>query len=230
MLSNLEFLERYAAPGRIGLAGGTTLVDRVICRAERHVGDGEQWSQWSHAFIFEGRRLDGQHWVIESDLDIHRKHIRLGAQENRLTKYHDESLYTVLGVLDFKLSAEQINLVLREGLELVAAQTRYSLRELLGTVIALRHAPMRQQENVLARDRSLYCSALVRHLYLKAGLDLLPGIDLKHTTPEDLARAAPPHKTYLLERATAHSKLRKLAGRLRRRVRARIRLVKRRSS
>ena len=36
-LSNREFLERYAQPGRLGLSGGVTLIDKAICRAERHL-------------------------------------------------------------------------------------------------------------------------------------------------------------------------------------------------
>ncbi len=36
-LTNREFLERYAQPGRVGLSGGVTLVDKMICRAERHL-------------------------------------------------------------------------------------------------------------------------------------------------------------------------------------------------
>ena len=50
-ISNAEFFAKHAAPGRIGLTGGATLVDRAIRRAERHVCDGK-WSNWSHAFIF----------------------------------------------------------------------------------------------------------------------------------------------------------------------------------
>src|SRR5678810_1308706 len=72
-LSNREFLERYAGPGRIGLSGGTTLVDQAICRAQRHLDDEENWGLWSHAFFFQGRRADGHHWVIESDLQIQSK-------------------------------------------------------------------------------------------------------------------------------------------------------------
>jgi hypothetical protein len=77
-ISNQEFLQHYAKPGCVGLSGGQTLIDKAICRAERHLDDREKWSSWSHAFIFQGMRLDGHHWVIESDLQIHRKHIQLG--------------------------------------------------------------------------------------------------------------------------------------------------------
>ncbi len=227
-LSNREFLERYARAGRIGVSGGVTLVDKTICRAERHLDQRAQWGAWSHAFVFEGRRLDSHHWVIESDLQFHRKHIQLGAQENRISKYYDEALYTSLAVLDFGLRAGQIACLVREGLDLVANRARYSLRELFGTLIALHRPELRSRQNLLARESSMYCSALVRHLYRKAGLDLTPGLDLKNTTPEDIARAALPHVTYLLQREVAPSKFAALKSRLRQRVGARIRRLQRR--
>jgi hypothetical protein len=166
--------------------------------------------------------------VIESDLQIHRKHIQLGVQENRVAKYYDEKFYTSLAVLDFGLAEAQITCLLREGLELVANRARYSLRELFGTLIALHRPDLRSRQNLLARESSLYCSALVKHLFRQAGLDLAPGVDLKNTTPEDIARTAFPHVTYLLQRQAAPSKLKELKTRLRRRVGARIRQMKRR--
>ena len=205
-MSNREFLERYAAPGRIGLSGGLTLVDKVICRAERHLDRQEKWSAWSHAFLFQGQRADGQHWILESDLDIHRKHVRFGVQENRISKYFDEKLYTTLAVLDFSLAEAQIAVMLREGLELVANRARYSFRELAGTLLALRRPQLRGQNNLLARERSLYCSAFVQFLFRKMGLDLAPGVDCKNTTPEDIARTALPHTRYVLERALPRGK------------------------
>src|SRR2546421_12750858 len=142
-LSNRQFLERYAGPGRLGLSGGLTLIDKAICRAQRHLDADENWGSWSHAFIFQGERADGHHWVIESDLQIHRKHIQFGAQENRISKYFDEKLYTTLAVLDFGLNGPQAGALVREGLELIANRRRYSLRELVGTLIALRHTELR---------------------------------------------------------------------------------------
>jgi hypothetical protein len=227
-LSNREFLELYARPGRIGLSGGITLIDKAICRAERHLDDRQRWGCWSHAFLFQGQRPDGHHWVIESDLQIHRKHIQLGVQENRVSKYFDEEFYTCLAVLDFGLAETQIASLLREGLELVATRARYSLRELFGTLIALHRPELRSRQNLLARESSMYCSALVQHLFRQTGLDLAPGLDLKNTTPEDLARTAVPHVTYLLQRQVVQSKLTELKTRLRRRVGARIRQMKRR--
>lgn len=221
-LSNREFLERHARSGRIGLSGGITLVDKAICRAERHVHGKQKWGAWSHAFLFQGERHDGHHWIIESDIQFHRKHISLGVQENRVSKYYDEKLYTTLAVLDFGLSEAQTNCLLREGLELVATRARYSLRELIGTLIALRRPELRGRDNLLARERSMYCSAFVQHLFRKAGLDLAPGVDGKNTTPEDIAQTTVPHVTFLLPRDQAESKLDALKSQLRRKIRSRL--------
>jgi hypothetical protein len=199
-VSNQEFLDLYVAPGRVGLSGGISLIDRAICRAQRHLDEEETWGSWSHAFLFQGTRVDGFQWVIESDLQFHRKHIQLGVQENRVTKYFDEKLYANLAVLDFGLSEGQVSAVLREALDLVANRARYSLRELLGTLIALRRPELRGRNNVLARQKSMYCSAFVQHLFRLCGLDLAPGVALKNTTPEHIARTTVPHTTYLLQR------------------------------
>lgn len=199
-LSNAEFFERHAAPGRIGLYGGPELINRMINRAQRHLDDSRAWSRWSHAFIFQGRRPDGHHWVIESDLDIHRKHIRLGVQENRVTKYHDDAKTTALAVLDFGLTPAQVERLLAAALEQVAQKTCYSLRELAGTVWALRHPEWRPRENLLARDQAFFCSAFVRHVFAEAGVDLVAGISKKNTAPEHLARTEVPHTKWLLVR------------------------------
>jgi hypothetical protein len=222
-LSNREFLERYARTGRIGLSGGITLVDKAICRAERHVHGKKKWGAWSHAFLFQGERHDGHHWVIESDLQFHRKHISLGVQENRVSKYFDEKLYTTLAVLDFTLNQAQTSCLLREGLDLVATRARYSLRELLGTLIALRYPQLRGRDNILARERSMYCSAFVQHLFRKAGVDLAPGLIAKNTTPEDIAETSLPHVTYLLLREPAESEVGILNSGIRRRIRSHLR-------
>ena len=223
-LSNEEFLGRYAKAGCIGLSGGLTLIDKAICRAERHLNEKERWGLWSHAFVFQGVRADGHHWVLESDLQVHHKHIQLGVQENRISKYHDEKLYTNLAILDFGLSDEHVAILLREGLELVASRAKYSMRELVGTLIALRRPELRTQNNVLARESSMYCSAFVRHLFRKMGLELAPGIDTKNTTPEDISQSPAPHVTYLLQREAPHGAV----DALKRRTRARMRLMKRR--
>ena len=198
--SNRDFLLKYALAGLIGLAGGSSAADRLICMAERHIHQGSRWGSWSHAFFLQGERADGHHWVIESDLEIHQKHVRLGVQENRLGKFFKEKEYPSLALLDFHLGSKEVRNVLKEGLELVAGRTRYSIRELLGTLIALRHPRLRTQKNLLASERSFYCSSFVRHLFSKAGMDLLPGLETKNTTPEDLLLTPVPHTSYILLR------------------------------
>lgn len=208
-LSNRDFIERFAAPGRVGLVGGETLINRAIQTAERFVDDTQRPGLWSHAVLFEGRRADGQHWVIESDLEIHRRHIRLGVQENRAEKLHDEKAYSRIAILDFGLTDEQVQGLLREGLDMVARRYRYSLRELVGTLVALRKPGTRADENPLAREQSCYCSAFVQHLFRSIGMDLAPGLHEKHTTPEDISRTPIPHATWLLKRDTAPSDLKR---------------------
>ena len=222
-LSNREFLQTYARPGRVGLSGGFGLVDKAICRAQRHLDEEERWGAWSHAFIFQGVRHDGHHWIIESNLQVHHKHIQLGVQENRTSKYEDEKSYPVLAVLDFGLNEEQITALLREGLELVATRARYSLRELFGTLIALRHPELRGRNNLLAQDRSMYCSAFVQHLFRKMGVELAPGVDGKNTTPQDVFRTSVPHVSYLLQRREPRTSLDQLKIRVRKSVRTQIR-------
>ena len=202
------------------------MIEKVIRRAERHVDENEQWSLWSHAMLFEGKRIDGHHWVIESDLQIHRKHIQLGVQENRIAKYFDEESYPNLAVLDFGLTETQVAAVLSEGLRMVALHAVYSLRELIGAAFALRYQSFRSRRNLLARRKSMYCSGFVQYMFGKGGVDLAPGVHPSHGTPEDISRTTVPHTTYLLQREVATSALSALADRMKRRVRARVRRVK----
>ena len=213
-ISNAEFLARHARVGCVGLAGGDSLIDYAIARAQRRLDDAGHWGKWSHAFLFQGLRADGQHWVIESDLQFHRKHIRLGVQENRVDKYHDEKLYSRLAVLDFGLTAEQQRALVGEGLELVAVRTQYSIAELFGTLLALRSERLRSARNLLARDRALFCSAMVRHVFQKTGVDLTPGVAVKNTAPEDLARSPLVQKIFELERPQNATRLEKLDARV----------------
>jgi hypothetical protein len=199
-LTNAEFLEKYASAGCVGLVGGDRLVNRTIGYAQRHGDENKRPSRWSHAFLFQGRRADGHHWVVESDLEYHRKHLRLGVQENRAEKFHDEAEYARVAVVDFGLTDERLNAALGAALDMVASRTRYSLRELVGTLIALRHPELRSKPNPLDKDHSAYCSAFVRLALMRAGLDALPGVEPKHTTPEDIFRSPLAARIWLLER------------------------------
>lgn len=227
-ISNREFIELHAQPGRVGLCGGTTKVDLAIRHAQRHLHEERRWSDWSHSFLFEGRRLDGHHWVLESDIQILRKNIQLGAQENRASKYYDERMFPALAILDFGLTEAQVKALLCEGLERVANHERYSLRELIGTLVALRKPELRAQENLLARERSNYCSAFVKRLFQDLGLDLVPGVTGKNTTPEDLARSPLPHVKYVLVREMPGLKVAAIGKKIKSGVRSRLAAIRRR--
>jgi hypothetical protein len=221
-MSNREFLEHYAQAGRVGLYGGITRVDTAIRSAQQLLRADGQWSDWSHVFLFEGQRVDGHHWVLESDIQIQQKNIQLGAQENRIAKYFDESLFPTLAVLDFGLNEDQAATLVRQGLELVARHEQYSLRELIGTLIALSRPELRARENLFARERSVYCSAFVQRLFIHLGIDLLPGVTAKHSTPEDISRSPVPHTKYLLLRPLPGPKSTSLRRKIETTVRRRI--------
>lgn len=203
--TNADFLQRHAAPARIGLAGGSAWIDLGIRKAQRLLVDDVAGSAWSHAFLIGEQRSDGHWWVLESDLDLRHKQIRLGAQENRLGKYFDAQEWPNLAVLDFGLDEATARRVLTTALDLLSNSTRYSLREIVGTLFALAKPSLRERENLLAREGSLYCSAFVQHCYAAAGMPLVTGLSTKNTTPHDIARSALPHKAHTLLRAAGAS-------------------------
>jgi len=213
-MSNAEFLARYAGPGRVGLCGGADLINRVIRNLQYHVtADGER-SPWSHAFLCSGRRVDGHHWVLESDLDLRHKQIRLGVQENRIDRYHDEEAFPNLAILDFGLDEAQTNKVLTSGLDLLAGLSHYSLRELIGTLLAMRHTSLRRRRNLLESEGALYCSAMVQHCYAALDIEFVPGVDRKNVTPHDIAACAHPHTAHTLVRQRGVSTLSALRTRV----------------
>ena len=220
-LTNAEFFDRHAGPGRVGLVGGSALADRIIGRAQKRLTEESSRSVWSHAFLCEGRRADGFHWVIESDLQFHRRHIQLGVQENRITKYSDAEAYPNVTILDFGMDETTTRKLIGHGLDFVSNHTQYSLRELVGAWLALRHPSLREKTNLLARDKALFCSALVRQVFLRADIDLLPGVDPKHTAPEDLMQSELEHTGWIMERDPAPRALR-----LRTRLHAKVRKIK----
>ena len=70
----------------------------------------------------------------------------------------------------------------------------------------------------------------MQHLFRKAGLELIPGIAPNHSTPEEIARTPVPHTTYLLQREVPRSRLQQLGKRLRYRVKARVRLIRKKGA
>ncbi|KAF0243116.1 MAG: Uncharacterized protein FD167_3805 [bacterium] len=199
-LSNQEFLQNYALAGRVGLVGASHFFDVGIKRAQRAINPNKLDSQWSHAFLFQGKRLDEHQWVMESDVDIAGRNVRFGVQENRISKYFDKETYPIISILDFNLKEEQVQTILRAGLDLIAQQWKYSIRELLGTLVALPSRRLRRRPNLFYKEGSLYCSAFVQHLYLKINYDFAPDTHEKNTSPEHIFQAVLPHTTYLLKR------------------------------
>ena len=199
-LTNAEFFERYAAPGRVGLVGGDSLIESAIRRAQRKQRADRSWSRWAHAFLFQGRRHDGHHWLLESNVEAHRQSVLLGVQEDRIAKYHDDSVYVNAAVLDFGLADDAVTKVLGAGLELLVDRTRYSMREIVSAYMGLRAPDRRNRKSRLAQDRAMFCSAFVQQTYLAAGIDFAHEVDTKLTTPEDIAQTRVPHRAYVLER------------------------------
>jgi hypothetical protein len=199
-ISNREFLKTHAGSGRIGLCGGNDLINKAIRKMQWQVTSDGRRSPWSHAFLFSECRSDGEFWVLESDLDLRHKQIRLGVQENRMSKYFDESEFPNLAVIDFDLSTEQSNAVVTEGLNLLSGLSTYSLTELLGTLMAMSRTGLRAKENLLAREGALYCSAMVQHCFDAINFDLKPNVETKNITPHDLFQTPQPHTGYHLIR------------------------------
>jgi hypothetical protein len=121
-----------------------------------------------------------------------------------------------------------VQTLVREGLELVANREGYSVRELFGTLLALRNDRLRGRSNLLARERSVFCSAFVQYLFRQAGLDLAPGVDNKNTAPQDIANAELPHTIYVLQREISTDPARELKRAVQARLKVGLREVRRR--
>jgi len=195
-LSNLEFLKKYAKPGCVGLFGGSSGVDRAIRVGQKKMDDEAKPSLWSHAVVFEGERIDGQLWLLESDFEMGKGQLRNGVQENRIDKYADEKEWPNLGVLDLDLKEKDVQKILVAGLDLVARRTKYDLHGVLQTYWAMMRKTMDR-----GRDKdSTFCSAFVRAVFHHVGIDLIPGVAVQHTLPEHVSRTPIPHTRYLLVR------------------------------
>lgn len=209
--SNAAFLLRHAAPGRVGLCGTADWVGKAIRKAQAPLTSDGHRSLWSHAFIFNEQRLDGHWWVLESDLDVRYRQIRLGVQENRIGRYFDAQAFPNVAVLDFGLDAAQTRQVQVAGLDLLSGLSSYSLSELVGTLFAMHSTRLRKRDNLLAREGALYCSAMVQHCFATAGIALVPGVHGKNIAPQDLYDAALPHQARSLVRDLGISSLRRVA-------------------
>lgn len=206
--ANAAFIRKHAGPGRIGLCGGTDWINKVIRKAQAPLTNDGHRSLWSHAFLFSEQRLDGHWWVLESDLDLRYRQIRLGVQENRADRYFNDEAFPTLAILDFGLDDATTRQVQVAGLDLLSGLSSYSLSELVGTLFAMHSARLRKRDNLLAKEGALYCSAMVQHCYAAAGVEFTPGVHGKNIAPQDLYDSALPHKTHSLIRDLGISSLR----------------------
>lgn len=201
-MTNQQFFELHAKPGMVALVGGSAWIDQSIMNAQKAITESGKKSYFSHAFIVGEKRADNHIWVLESDLEFHRKQIKLGVQENRIQKYFDEKEYPNIAVLDFNLSPNQVQLVLAEALNLVADRTHYSLREIMGVLLSFTNKRFRNKENILAQDKAYFCSAMVQKCYSNIDLQFQSEVSLKHLAPDDIYLTALPHQTKELIRST----------------------------
>ncbi len=199
-MSNSQFLQEYASAGLVGLVGASHFIDYGIKKAQKLVRIDREEGEWTHAFLCEGKRIDGEHWILESDLDIAERHFRFGVQENRISKYANEEDYPQIAFLDFGLDEEQLKVVLSTGLSLLSEQWKYSIRELLGTLLALPSRRLKKRKNLLDKERSLYCSAFVQHLFMKAGIDFADSVHEKNTAPEHIFASPACKRAVILKR------------------------------
>lgn len=198
-MTNEEFFTTYAAKGKVGLVGGTAFIDKSIRQLQKKITPDQNPSPFSHAFIFSGKREDGQFWIFESDLEFHRRHTKIGIQENRISKYYDVLHYPNVAVLDFNLSEEAIKRILAEALNLLSGKGEYSLREIFGVMLSL-DKKTRTHSNLFSRDNSFFCSAFVQHCYVKADTLFNEKVSLKHLTPSDIYCTEIPHQSHTLIR------------------------------
>ncbi len=209
--SNEAFLLKYAAPGRIGLCAGGDGISKLIRKAQAPLTEHGHRSLWSHAFLIGERRLDGHWWVIESDLDLRYKHVRLGVQENRIDRYFDAEAFPNIAVLDFGLDAQQTQRTMAAALDLLAGQSHYSISELAGTALAMHSSRLRRRKNLLGKDGAVFCSALVQHCYAAADVHFHPGVECKNIAPHDIDESPLPHASHRLIRDPGISRLRRFA-------------------
>ncbi|HZE96957.1 MAG TPA: hypothetical protein VE981_08015 [Planctomycetota bacterium] len=195
-LGNVEFMKKYAKPGCVGLFGGSSGIDRAIRVGQKDMNDEARPSLWSHVAVFEGERVDGEHWLLESDFDMGKGQLRNGVQENRIDKYGSEKEWPNVAVLDLGLKDKDVRRVVVAGLDLVAKRTKYDLPGILQTYWAM----MRKTMDKGADRDSAFCSAFVRAVFKVAEIDLVPGVAIQHTLPEHVSRTALPHTRYLLVR------------------------------
>jgi hypothetical protein len=188
----LEFWQAHARPGHIGLVGIRFFLARLVEKGQARLTADGQPSEWAHAFLFQPPR-DGIPWIYESDMGF----MQYGlfrwaprAQENSVVKWSGHRILRAC-VLDAGLSEGQVEAALSEARELISRGTKYRLREMLGTWIALERGHL-EKETLFHTRNALHCGAFVRACLLVAGVDPFGrGIAVSNTAPELLYQKLP---------------------------------------
>ncbi len=201
-MTNAEFFEKNAGEGMIGLVGGMHFIDNGIKKAQSKITKDKKNSPFSHVFLIGEKRRDGKRWIIESDFEFHKKQIRVGVQENRIDKYADDKAYPNVAILDFKISKEHSDLLLRESLDLVAGRATYSFSEIFGMLLSFSDPAKRTAKNRFSKENAFVCSTFVQHLYGKAGIQFCKQVSGDQITPDDIFNTEHPCKKEVLVRSS----------------------------
>ncbi|MFH1010575.1 MAG: hypothetical protein V1784_05010 [bacterium] len=189
----LQFWQTHAQPGRVGLIGIRFFLARLVEKGQARLTADRSASKWAHAFIFQQSR-DGIPWIYESDMGFMQYGLfrwAPGAQENSILKWSGPRILRAC-VLDAGLNERQVEKALEHARELIRHGTKYRLRELLGTWIAMRRGHL-ERESFLHAGTALHCGAFVRACLLAADVDPFgPNIAVSNTAPELLCQKLRP--------------------------------------
>jgi hypothetical protein len=201
-ISRAAFWEQYAKKGAIGLVGGTLWIHQAICEAQALVTPDHKPSLWAHAFVFTGKSPDGFVWLAESDLVVEPVRLRIvnGAQVSRIDKYYGTKKALHCAVLDFGLSEQAADKVVKKALDMISQKVLYPVSGLFGTLLAYLSGTEKWR-NLWNTRNALYCSAFVQEAYLAAGIDLARDAATTNTSPEHLWLTKTPHSAYLFKRS-----------------------------
>jgi hypothetical protein len=163
MGESLEFLQT-AQPGNVVLVTMKSWIHDLVRRGQSSVTPNGEPSKWGHAFLVGQTREDGQIRIYESDIYFSRSGLKNGAQENTLAKYSHDDKNTHLCIMDFRLTADEVRLVLAAAQRKISLGVQYPVLELFGTLWAYLTNTF-SRPNPLDLERASYCSAYVNDCY-----------------------------------------------------------------
>ena len=184
----LAFFTQHFRPGRVCLVGTDDFIGEAIREAQRPLTLDGQDSKWSHSFLLGERRIDGNIYIFESDLepDFDKPQVTNGAQESPLTKWTIKEV-KYAAVLDMGIEDDAIPPLLSAALQLVhEREIAYSISQLVGTWLQIIRAQI-WRPNPFEDMKALYCSSFIRYCYQHIGMDIVGAdIHLSNTAPEHL--------------------------------------------